>query len=290
MAPQVVDNAELSIFESGLTYHAKNAKTANEKRVCIRQNAIVAPPVSNVIVDGEIKLRNFMERFISGFRFGTKPLRFGEFQMEFMDLCAQVVAPNIVGPKWDIIGPKICKQLKWKLQRGAKLVLGQAPRRFGKTVSIAALMVNYALEVVGAVESAFTTSKRTSQNLKKKVLQMIVESGYGPYIVRYGEEVVMLRNPEKESDRPSIMSFYPSNHKIESGRGLHMLFAFCLFAQWIFICTHGIGSFILLFFIFHSQDRTPPPLHICHSCTTRSLSPTKYCLCLVGLKLCVLQS
>lgn len=228
---------ELDIFESGLEYYARNQNQETAKRARVRHNAIRPPSAHKQEIDGEIRLQNFMNRFHGGFRFGTKPLRMGEFQLEFMHLISEIVAPNIVGNKWNIIGPRLCKKYGWKLERGAKLGLGQAARRFGKTVAMSTLMVNYALEVVGAIESAFTTSKRTSQNLKKKVLQLIVESGFGAYILRYGEEIVMIRHPERPWERPAIMSFYPSNHRIGSYR--------CSFFSRI------IRGFIVFYFLYN---------------------------------------
>ncbi len=208
---------EASVFASGVAYHADCARAERvSKRVCTGYEVLRPPAASRQTIDGETRLRQYMNRFHGGFRFGAKPLALGEFQLGFMDMVSQIVAPNIVGPKWSVVGARLSKQYGWKLETGAKLGLGQAPRRFGKSVSIAAFVVNYCLEVPGAVVSAFTTSKRTSQLLKKKVLQMIVESGFGAYILRYGEEVVIIRHPDRPWERPAIMSFYPSNPRIGS--------------------------------------------------------------------------
>lgn len=216
---------EDSVFGGGVTYHAERARTEkSNKRACVGYNVLRPPAAQSQVIDGETRLRRYMARFHNGFRFGAKPLSLGEFQIGFMDTVSQIVAPNIVGPKWSVVGARLSAQYKWKLEMGAKLGLGQAPRRFGKSVSIAAFVVNYCLEVPGAVVSAFTTSKRTSQLLKKKVLQMIVESGFGAYILRYGEEVVIIRHPDRPWERPAIMSFYPSNPRI----GTHARFA-CVF-------------------------------------------------------------
>lgn len=276
MAPQI-QKSELDIFESGLEYYAKTQQSETAKRARVRHNAIRPASANKQEIDGEIRLQNFMNRFHGGFRFGTKPLRMGEFQLEFMHLISEIVAPNIVGSKWNIIGPRLCKKYGWKLERGAKLALGQAARRFGKTVAMSTLMVNYALEVVGAIESAFTTSKRTSQNLKKKVLQLIVESGFGAYILRYGEEIVMIRHPERPWERPAIMSFYPSNHRIGSNKSQ-------LQCQHDFILFFNHLSMIItpnLTHTFHLLYRSPPlpPLviPIPHSSSHRSANRVEYC-------------
>lgn len=236
-------DTELSIFDSGVKYHARNVRALEEKRVCVRRDAIRPVAAQKHEINGEERLQNFMNRFHGGFRFGKDPLRLGEFQMEFMDLISQIVAPNIVGPKWNLIGSRLSRQYNWKLERGAKLGLGQAPRRFGKTVSIASLMVNYCLEVPGAIVSAFTTSKRTSQLLKKKVLQLIIESGFANYILRYGEEVVIMRHPERPWERPAIMSFYPSNPRIGSSAP-HIR------------CTVMSCRIVLLLFYYHWSNPT----------------------------------
>jgi hypothetical protein len=216
-APDAPDvrSLEARIFADGVTYHAQRSREEQDnRRSVVGYRALIPPTSSASEISGEQHLRNFVSRFHGGFRFGTKPLILGEFQQGFMDVASQIVASNIVGPKWNSIGARLCKQYGWKLERAANLGLGEGPRRFGKSVSIAALVVNYCLEVPGAIVSVFTTSKRTSQLLKKKVLQMIVESGFGRYILRYGEEVVIIRHPDRPWERPAIMSFYPSNPRI----------------------------------------------------------------------------
>ncbi len=230
MPPDAVNAFARSIFENGVTYHSAHAREElNSKRVCIGHQTMIPAAGTNTEVSGEQHLRNFMSRFHGGFRFGTKPLMLGEFQLGFMDVASQIVASNIVGPRWSALGARLSNQYNWKIERAANLGLGEGPRRFGKSVSIAALVVNYCLEVPGAIVSVFTTSKRTSQLLKKKVLQMIVESGFGQYILRYGEEVVIIRHPERYNDRPAIMSFYPSNPRIGDLRHLSNTDCCCLF-------------------------------------------------------------
>lgn len=240
MAPEPAEAAaptvrafETSVFANGVSYHyARDRDEIASKRVCVGYETIIPAEAATHEISGEQRLRNFMTRFHGGFRFGPKPLMLGEFQLGFMDVAAQIVASNIVGPKWNDIGPRLTLQYKWKIERAANLGLGEGPRRFGKSVSIAALVVNYCLEVPGAVVSVFTTSKRTSQLLKKKVLQMIVESGFGQYILRYGEEVVIIRHPLRPRDRPAIMSFYPSNPRIRERRVLALtIYSLFLCAQ-----------------------------------------------------------
>ena len=126
-----------------------------------------------------------------------------------------VLAPNIVGPQWTSIGSRLSREFGWKLKRMPKMLLGQAPRRFGKTISLGGIMLNYALEVPGCIQSAFSTSKRASQKLKSKVQQIFIESGLESWIFRSGEEQLYLRDPENTSDIIRQMNFYPSNKVID---------------------------------------------------------------------------
>lgn len=235
---------EASVFSNGVGYHAARVREEHaSKRPCVGYKTMLPPTASSTEVTGEAHLRNFMTRFHGGFRFGTKPLTLGDFQLGFMDVASQIVASNIVGSNWAVQGARLSRQYKWKIERAANLGLGEGPRRFGKSVSIAALVVNYCLEVPGAIVSVFTTSKRTSQLLKKKVLQMLVESGFGKYILRYGEEVVIIRHPDRPWERPAIMSFYPSNPRIRASRiavcHLVLTFICCMF---FCVCTQTLPS------------------------------------------------
>jgi hypothetical protein len=143
-----------------------------------------------------------------------------------------MLAANIVGAQWTAIGPRLCREYEWPMQRMPKMLLGQAPRRFGKSVGLGTIMLNYALSVSGCILSAFSTSKRASQKLKAKVLQICIESGYEDWIYRSGEEQLYLRDPNDPNDTTRQMNFYPSNKVIDRA-----LLAFILY-----LCTQGASS------------------------------------------------
>lgn len=201
------------VFSSGRRYYQKHQdKKVNRKNIRTRIDSFSAQElVPSVETDGENRLRNFLQRFTDGFRFQNKPLRFEKFQLKFIDMVAPVLAPNIVGPQWTAIGPRLSREFGWPLKRMPRVMLGQAPRRFGKTVSLGAIMLNYALEVAGCIQSAFSTSKRASQKLKAKVAQMCTESGLDAWVYRSCEEQLYLKDPENPLDIIRQMNFYPAN-------------------------------------------------------------------------------
>lgn len=217
MPPDLGTQFDLDLFSEGRRQHQKDfdAKQA-VKRIRTRIDSFSAHEYffSNV-TDGEARLRAFLKRFADGFRFQNERLRFDKFQTRFSERASQMLAANIVGAQWTAIGPRLCREYEWPMQRMPKMLLGQAPRRFGKSVGLGTIMLNYALSVSGCILSAFSTSKRASQKLKAKVLQICIESGYEDWIYRSGEEQLYLRDPNDPNDTTRQMNFYPSNKVID---------------------------------------------------------------------------
>lgn len=109
---------------------------------------------------------------------------------------------------------------KMATDSASQKVLCEAPRRTGKRLAIDTIMMNHCLAVEGARATVYSTSKRTSMLIKKNVLQMLVDSGHESWILRHGEEyealimqhgeyIIVMRDPQKENSRPSVMTFYP---------------------------------------------------------------------------------
>lgn len=210
---QNFDKLSTDVYSSGRRYYQKQHEVKQvRKRIRTRIDSFSANEIMPIVeTDGENRLRNFLQRFSDGFKFQNRPLRFEKFQLKFIDMVAPVLAPNIVGPQWTAIGPRLSREFGWPLKRMPRVMLGQAPRRFGKTVSLGAIMLNYALEVPGSIQSAFSTSKRASQKLKAKVAQMCTESGLDAWVYRSGEEQLYLRDPDNPLDITRQMNFYPAN-------------------------------------------------------------------------------
>lgn len=224
MPPEVETCNWQELFIEGRRQHQKNydSQQAN-KRIRTRIDSFAAHELyfSNVS-DGESRLRAYLQRFADGFRFQNERLRFDKFQTQFAERSSQMLASNIVGPQWTAIGPRLCREYEWPMRRMPKMLLGQAPRRFGKSVGLGTIMLNYALSVSGCILSAFSTSKRASQKLKAKVLQICIESGFEDWIYRSGEEQLYLRDPNNPNDTTRQMNFYPSNKVID--RAMDKLF------------------------------------------------------------------
>ena len=193
-----------------------------DDRYVVNMQSIQTEMIRNILHSdnmskGEKRLRDFVGRFSNGFRMKKKPCVPEKFQLGFVNLMSQVLAPNIVGAEWNVIGPRLCKEFGWETGKEQKLVLAQAPRRFGKTVAIAMAMLNLAMTKAQSVQSAFSTSKRASQNLKNCVMKLLKDSGYGDLIVVCGDEKLFIRTlyPE-DGGAISEMNFYPNNKTIGS--------------------------------------------------------------------------
>jgi hypothetical protein len=164
---------------------------------------------------GEMRLHRFIRRLYDGFQYkGGQVLRPEKFQLEMLKLVIPTLAKNIVGPEWGAIGSMLCRKYGWSLKRHPKLFLGQAPRRFGKTVVIAMILLTYAMVKPGSVSSTFSTSRRTSQRLKLKVMEIIESSGMMNWVRNTREEEVFISDPESQDPSYSAMNFYPSNPTI----------------------------------------------------------------------------
>jgi len=251
------------IFQCGVKYHSAAVLDRVHTRKRVRKDAIIPTSATEKCDDGEARLRRYMKRLHGGFRYGNEVLRLGQFQLEFISIISHMVAQNIVGDAWNLIGSRLCNDFGWDIANAPQMGLGKAPRRFGKTVTIAVVMVNYCLEVEGACVSAFSTSKRTSMLVKKKVLQMLVESGYESWILRHGDEVIVMRDPQKPNARPAVMAFYPSNPRIGS---IHGIFVHMMYCYSVVLSVQSMRLFITVRILIQVGVHSPPLSFVSPSC------------------------
>lgn len=218
--PEYLNTQLVELLDSGLHYHRSSYQNKNGavfrrnvRRRCHRWMATETHTEQQTT--GEVRLRQFIRKLYAGYKFkGNTTLRPEKFQLEMLKLVIPTLAKNIVGEAWSSIGSRLCREFGWSMKRHPKLFLGQAPRRFGKTVIIAMIMLTYAIVKPGAVISTFSTSRRTSQRLKLKVQEIMQASGMDEWIVVQREEEIFIRPPEFHGESWSAMNFYPSNPTI----------------------------------------------------------------------------
>ena len=98
----------------------------------------ISPQKKVTEITGETNLRRFEDILENGFKWKRH-----RFQREFHEEITKALAESIVGEKdWEQVGARLIKQRGWT--KIAKMVLGKAPRRFGKSVSIGYVVVGYA--------------------------------------------------------------------------------------------------------------------------------------------------
>jgi len=125
------------------------------------------------------------------------------------------------------------------MSNNSKMLLGVAPRRFGKSIAIAMLVAAGALVIPKLVQAIFATSQRISGNMGGYVKEAINMAGQGHRIIKFGEEVIQVQGDTPDDIR--VINCYPANPKICS------LFFFVLI----------ITAIIYFLFFFHRQHSCP---------------------------------
>ena len=112
------------------------------------------------------------------------------------------------------------------MSNNSKMLLGVAPRRFGKSIAIAMLMAAGALVVYKLTEAVFATSQRISGNMGEYVKEAINMSGNAHRIVKFGEELILIQGDSPEDFRK--INCYPANPKISLSIFFFLSFSFAL--------------------------------------------------------------
>ncbi len=175
-----------------------------------RERYITDPPNHEKGIDGEERVRLFEDYLENGFRW-----RRHMFQRAFHDKALMVLAPLILGEDWDVVGPALVKQRKWPMERNSRMLLGRAPRRFGKSVAVSMTAAAMLLTVPYITQAIFSTSQRVSIYLGEKIRDDITDAGHGDRIIRFGQERMDIRGPpgSPEDDIRTVF-YYPANAKI----------------------------------------------------------------------------
>lgn len=112
------------------------------------------------------------------------------------------------------------------MSNGSSMLLGIAPRRFGKSMAIAMLMATGALVVPHLIQAVFTTSQRISGNMGEYVRNMIIKSGNGHRIKKFGEETIEIWGDSPGDIRK--INCYPANPRISIEKCCRVCFFFCV--------------------------------------------------------------
>jgi hypothetical protein len=195
-----------------------------------RERYITDPPKFNKKVDGEERFRLFEDYLENRFRW-----RRHVFQRQFHEKAMMVIAPLILGEDADAVMPALVKQRQWPMQRNSRMLLGSAPRRFGKSVAESMLAATSGLVIPKCTIAIFSTGKRISMYMGEKIRDDITDAGEADRILSFGQERLNIQGDHPEDIR-SIF-YYPANAQI------------CIF----------IISLIL--FSLYYDTRTPPLLH-----------------------------
>lgn len=166
------------------------------------------------VSDGEARLRKLewiVEHGFQSSRYAFDRLLHG--------LMIRALAEMVVGSDWNIIGPTIIRDRGWTHM--SKLVIGKAPRRFGKTWAnskMGVALCEVMLLSQGALKdgqtftiSIFSTGKRASNGFKQAFMQFLTERDMMDYIESNAAERLELHQRRGDPTSPKIIvNFFPS--------------------------------------------------------------------------------
>jgi hypothetical protein len=189
------------LIESKQYYQEIYTKESKNFEVFEKHRYLISPPNYGESLSGEIRLRQF-ENILNSFAYERHV-----FQREFHDIITKALAELIVGEDWNIIGPRLMQKRSWK--KRSKCAMAMAPRRFGKSVSIAMIVVAFAIVKKGSTQSIFSTGRRASSNLLEICKKFAIE--VGAIIERDNMEELWIVHDDKSISK--IFS-YPANAKV----------------------------------------------------------------------------
>jgi hypothetical protein len=172
-----------------------------------RLRYIVDPPKKINICDGEKRYKDFVNFLENGFKEKRHV-----FQREFHRSVCKTLAPQIVGSDWDIYGPVLAKQEGWDLRRSSKILLGLAPRRFGKSTGQAQSITAYMVNVPKSEQSIFSTAQRISMYLGEMVYKFLCDAGYKEKVIVFRKERLEIIGDDEDDKR--ILNYFPGNPKV----------------------------------------------------------------------------
>lgn len=196
-----------SVFVQSAGFYSEDDERQKKKaRVYNREEYILNPPADVAASKGEDQFRLFLDYLEN--KFWPRHI----FQREFHEKALKVLAESIVGPEdWPQVGPLLVEEFGWDMSNTSTILLGIAPRRFGKTFALAMLMAAGALVVPSLTQAVFATALRISMNMGKYIKDAILMAGEG-HRMKYGAEKILVFGPNPGDTRE--ISCYPANPKI----------------------------------------------------------------------------
>jgi hypothetical protein len=155
---------------------------------------------------GEQALQMFTELLEAGLFYERSPM-----QAEFHERLTAALVELIVGGRreWERIAARVCRQRRWHLL--SKFVLGQMPRRFGKTVSLVQAMLALALVTSGLKQCVFAIGQRITSYFLDYGFDVLLKTGRVTHVVKKNHEELWVRPLGAPGQPLSKLYFYPAN-------------------------------------------------------------------------------
>lgn len=158
--------------------------------------------------DGFRKLDYFLDLI------NRMPMKPNQHQLKAAQNTAQAFAQGVFGVDFEALKDSICQRYGWKSINKATIMV--APRRFGKSVSIAQQIAAAILSRCKRNLAVFSTGERASNVVRKYTLNFLkhFDKEFGIKTgkrLRTRKEEVIFNHPNGSE---SLAAFYPSNEKI----------------------------------------------------------------------------
>jgi len=128
-------------------------------------------------------------------------------------MALQVAAESVVGPEdWPHVGPLLVEEFGWKLRTNNKMLLGMAPRRFGKSIVLAMILTAGLLVVPKLNVAVFATVQRISMGMGKYIREALEMSGNSHRIIKETEDHIQISGDAPGDIRQ--VTCYPSSAEI----------------------------------------------------------------------------
>ena len=201
------------LFDSARHQYSETLESELQKDLALRKRTRVSKSKASLVNEGHglRRFKNFATLLEAGFYWGRH-----HFERKFHDECLKALAETLFGDEWHTYGMETVRERKWEIP--SKMVIGSAPRRFGKSVSLskveAALAYSLLIDTHGLNFTEynitnFSTGKRASQLLSQYVRKFLKELGlYEECHVETdnSEEIILINNGMRV-----IFKFLPSN-------------------------------------------------------------------------------
>lgn len=202
-----------AFFDAARHQYRESLQSVIDKDLALHKRADISRSKAVVANEGHglRRFKNFARTLDSGFTWGRH-----HFERMFHDKCLMALAECLFGDEWHTYGMDTVRERKWKIP--SKMVIGSAPRRFGKSVSVskveAALAKALLVDTAGLLFTEynitnFSTGRRASQLLSQYVRKFLIELGLYEIceIETDNQEEIILKN----NGMKVIFKFLPSN-------------------------------------------------------------------------------